>query len=144
MNWALSYQLNIQPIFRLHATDIHELIINHTPIETAWKLEPIKTVVQLMTNIVGALIRGDYKTFAVNTAFFASSSGMFVHEDYDQRYKFGGKLISAPFLSRFGGKLISAPFLSRLPVTGFVGFDLYEQVKAYRNGNKEAMVNMYY
>uniref|UniRef100_A0A915K7U3 Uncharacterized protein n=1 Tax=Romanomermis culicivorax TaxID=13658 RepID=A0A915K7U3_ROMCU len=27
INWALSYQLNILPIFKLHATDIHGLII---------------------------------------------------------------------------------------------------------------------
>uniref|UniRef100_A0A915KPY8 Uncharacterized protein n=1 Tax=Romanomermis culicivorax TaxID=13658 RepID=A0A915KPY8_ROMCU len=77
--------------------------------------------------MVGALIRGDYKTFAVNAAFISSSPLL---ECLSMKMTAKG----ASMGGILGKSLVMlAPFLSRLPVTGFVGYDLYQQVKAYKS-----------
>uniref|UniRef100_A0A915KWI5 Uncharacterized protein n=1 Tax=Romanomermis culicivorax TaxID=13658 RepID=A0A915KWI5_ROMCU len=106
-------------------------------LETVNKVSKVIMTAQMFKDMVGALIRGDYKTFAVNTAFLASGPLL---ECLSMKMIAKGASIGDSLLGR--SLLISAPFMGRLPIMGFVGFDLYEQVKSYKNGDKGAMVNI--
>uniref|UniRef100_A0A915KMH1 Uncharacterized protein n=1 Tax=Romanomermis culicivorax TaxID=13658 RepID=A0A915KMH1_ROMCU len=106
-------------------------------LETIAKVSKALMTVEIFKDMVGALMRKDYKTFALNTAFLASGPLL---EVLSMKMVAKGASLDGGLLSR--SLLISAPFLGRLPIMGFVGFDLYEQVKAYKQGNKGAMVNM--
>ena len=88
-------------------------------------------------NLVGDLLRGDYKDVAVNIGFLAGSSVL-------------GKLSEAAAMqgadsilkgSELLGKSLrfASPFIS-WGVTGFIAWDLFNQVKAYRKGDKDALV----
>uniref|UniRef100_A0A915HF59 VP4 n=1 Tax=Romanomermis culicivorax TaxID=13658 RepID=A0A915HF59_ROMCU len=106
-------------------------------LEIVDKVSKVIMTAQIFKDMVGALIRGDYKTFAVNTAFLASGPLL---ECLSMKMIAKGVSLGDSLLGR--SLLISAPFMGRLPIMGFVGFDLYEQVKSYKNGNKGAMVNI--
>uniref|UniRef100_A0A915JQF0 MICOS complex subunit n=1 Tax=Romanomermis culicivorax TaxID=13658 RepID=A0A915JQF0_ROMCU len=81
---------------------------------------------QMLKDMIGALIRGDYKTFAVNAAFIASGPLL---ECLSMKITAKGASMGGSLLGK--GVVMSTPFLSRLPIMGFVGYDLYEQAHPY-------------
>uniref|UniRef100_A0A915K7P8 Uncharacterized protein n=1 Tax=Romanomermis culicivorax TaxID=13658 RepID=A0A915K7P8_ROMCU len=81
--------------------------------------------------MVGALIRGYYKTFAVNAASLVSGPLL---ECLSMKMMTKCASLSGSLLWR--SLLISATFSSRLPVMEFVRFDLYEQDRLVNFGQE--------
>uniref|UniRef100_A0A915HFR2 Uncharacterized protein n=1 Tax=Romanomermis culicivorax TaxID=13658 RepID=A0A915HFR2_ROMCU len=109
----------------------------HPHLETMSKVSKVIMTAQIFKDMVGALIRGDYRTFAVNTAFLASGPLL---ECLSMKMVTKSASLGDNLLGR--SLIISAPFLSRLPIMGFVGFDLYEQLESYKSGKEGAMVQI--
>uniref|UniRef100_A0A915KW51 Uncharacterized protein n=1 Tax=Romanomermis culicivorax TaxID=13658 RepID=A0A915KW51_ROMCU len=93
------------------------------------KFSKILMAGEIFKDIVSALIRADYKSFAVNVAFLASGPLMEV-------------LSTRMVASGYRSLLVTAPFLCRLPMMAFVGYDLFEQIEDYKAGNLDAKVNI--
>uniref|UniRef100_A0A915KQD9 Uncharacterized protein n=1 Tax=Romanomermis culicivorax TaxID=13658 RepID=A0A915KQD9_ROMCU len=83
-------------------------------LKTVDRVSKIIMDLQMFKDMVGALIRSDYKTFAVNAAFIASGPLL---ECLSMKITAKGASMGGSLLGK--GLVMSAPFLSRLPITGF-------------------------
>uniref|UniRef100_A0A915HGC2 Apolipoprotein B n=1 Tax=Romanomermis culicivorax TaxID=13658 RepID=A0A915HGC2_ROMCU len=92
---------------------------------------------QIFKDMISALIRGDYKSFALNTAFLTMGPLM---ESLSIRIAAKGVSFGASLLGV--SMIFAAPFMARLPMIGFIGYDLIQQVRDYKNGNSDALVNI--
>uniref|UniRef100_A0A0A9Y962 Huntingtin-interacting protein 1 n=2 Tax=Lygus hesperus TaxID=30085 RepID=A0A0A9Y962_LYGHE len=90
-------------------------------------------------DILGDILRGDYKGVAIDVGFFSGSVGMAKIAEI-------AALKGASFIERgsvvFGKSLkFASPFLGR-GVSVFIAYDLWNQVKDYKSGNKDALVSV--
>ncbi|CAN2103767.1 ankyrin repeat domain-containing protein [Wolbachia pipientis] len=88
-------------------------------------------------NIVGDLLRGDYQDVVINLGFIAGNQGLAkALEALSMKgaaYTMEGRVL-------LGGSMrFAAPVLSRV-TSAFIAYDLYNQIKEYQKGNKDALV----
>uniref|UniRef100_A0A915L4N0 Uncharacterized protein n=1 Tax=Romanomermis culicivorax TaxID=13658 RepID=A0A915L4N0_ROMCU len=106
-------------------------------LQTVSKVSQILMTAQIFKSMISALIRKDYKEFALNTAFLVSGPLM---ESLSIRLMTQGAKMSSVLAGR--SLMIAAPFLARLPMSGFVVYDLLQQIKDFKAGNLDAKVNV--
>jgi|GEM_PF-4629605 ankyrin repeat protein len=88
---------------------------------------------------LAALIQGDAKTVAINLGFLGSNHAIGKLSELAASH---GTRLLAQGKTLLGQSLkISSPFLSRA-ASGFIAYDLVNQIKALKTGDKDALVNV--
>ncbi|WP_264705197.1 ankyrin repeat domain-containing protein [Wolbachia endosymbiont (group A) of Gymnosoma rotundatum] len=88
-------------------------------------------------NVVGDLLRGDYEDVAINLGFLFGSQGLAKVAEVASMKGAGYMLEGRALLGK--SLRFASPFLSR-GISAFIAYDLYNQVKEYEKGNKDALV----
>ncbi|XP_076285654.1 uncharacterized protein LOC143211676 [Lasioglossum baleicum] len=88
-------------------------------------------------NMIGDLLSGDYEDLAINSAFLAGSQGLAKLAETVSMKGAGYMLEGRALLGK--SLRFASPFLAR-GVSAFIAYDLYNQVKEYEKGNKDALV----
>ncbi|XP_076299445.1 uncharacterized protein LOC143218247 [Lasioglossum baleicum] len=115
-------------------TDTH-MYLGH--LERVGKVSGMVMHGMIAKNMIADLFRGDYEDLAINTVFLAGNQGLAKLAETVSMKGAGYMLEGRALLGK--SLKFASPFLAR-GVSAFIAYDLYNQVKEYEKGNKDALV----